>query len=150
LEALHGQAVLRTAERLSTNQPTLVLWSKLTIVQPFNLDFWQESNKKGQGTQDVAGGERGIRRHWFVDAKLNQLRGSMFLAAPLAARWARKTCGGHLLFLEGFLKRRRGPMALGMWRMVPWLSIAALKRDAAVHEIFGAQGPESRNEEQRS
>jgi hypothetical protein len=42
-----------------------------------------------------------------------------------------------ILFLDGFLKRRRYPMALGMWRRVPWVSFAALKRGAAAHEILG-------------
>ena len=37
-------------------------------------------------------------------------------------------------------------MALGMWRRVSWVSFAALKRDAAVHEILG---PEDQRAEMR-
>jgi hypothetical protein len=94
-------------------------------------------------------GEKGIRRHWCEtdgDRRF-QLRCGLALAA---ASGRERIVAGSLLFLESFLKRRKWPMALGMWRMGAWMSLAALKRDAAAHEIFEAQGPESRNEGQWS
>jgi hypothetical protein len=99
-------------------------WSKLPSYT-FNLDFDRRA------TKDRRAGRAGKTGDWFAGETESPT------GIDVSTRRGRENLWRPTLFLDGFLKRRKRPMALWMRRMVPWLSFAALKRDAAAHEILG-------------